>query len=487
MGTPPCIHSSSQQPSSPASNRQQPPGPQARFWGLPQWLAQRRDLLGSVRALRQAHGDTTLMRIGRERIVDVFAPDRVRAVLVEQSANLVRWEHGARVMRSVHGDSVAGSEGAAWQRHRSLLQTAFTPQRLAGYTQGLCGAADAGLATALPPHSPSGAVNVQALCERIALRAMLQSLFGASECAAEPDATGPDAATLASLAAAVQTLSRIGMRELMLPYLVPDHWPLPGKLAKRRALAVLRAEVVRHIASHTAAPALAACQPDAPHMLGQLLRHRATETGQALNPREVTSHCLSLLMAGYETTATALSWWALLMAQQPLAAARAAAEVDRLLGTRAPCADDVPQLPFLTATLKECLRLYPPLPMLMARRTTADIVLAGWTLPRGALLRVTPFVLQRDERSFPQPECFQPERFMPQAASAPHGAWMPFGAGPRACVGRQFAMLELALVATRWLQRFAIAAVPGAAAEAPVLQVTLRPGRDLHLVLQRRP
>lgn len=466
---------------------QQPPGPQTRFWGLPQWLAQRRDLLGSVRALWQAHGDTTLMRIGRERIVDVFAPDRVRAVLVEQSANLVRWEHGACVMRSVHGDSVAGSEGAAWQRHRSLLQTAFTPQRLAAYARGFCEAADAALATALQPHCQSGAVNVQALCERIALRAMLQSLFGASESAAGPDATEPDAATLASLAASVRTLSRIGMRELMLPYFVSDHWPLPGKLAKRRALAVLRAEVVRHIARPTAQPALAGHRPDAPDILSQLLRHRDAETGQALDPREVTSHCLSLLMTGYETTATTLSWWALLMAQHPQAAARAAEEVDQLLGTRAPCADDVPQLPWLMSTLKECLRLYPPLPMLMARRTTADITLAGCALPRGALLRITPWVLQRDERSFPQPDSFQPERFLPQAASAPHGAWIPFGAGPRACVGRQFAMLELAVVATRWLQRFTVAAVPGAAAAAPVLQVTLRPRRHLHLVLQRRP
>ena len=138
-------------------------------------------------------------------------------------------------------------------------------------------------------------------------------------------------------------------------------------------------------------------------------------------------------------------------------------------------------------TLKEALRLYPPIAALMTRRTTRDLTLGGWPIPRGALLYVTPWVLQRDPRWFEQPETFRPERFLPDAPPIPRGAWIPFGVGPRVCIGQHFAMLEMTLVAAMLLQRFELRLPDDAAPAEPVLNVTLRPRQGLTLWMKRRP
>ncbi|HEX5784937.1 MAG TPA: cytochrome P450, partial [Burkholderiaceae bacterium] len=151
-------------------------------------------------------------------------------------------------------------------------------------------------------------------------------------------------------------------------------------------------------------------------------------------------------------------------------------------------ADDLPALPWLTATLKEALRLYPPIAALMNRRTTAPIQLGGWTVPAGAMLRITPWVIHRDPRWFVEPDAFRPERFVDaaEAEAMPRGAWMPFGTGPRVCIGQHFAMLEITLLGAMLLQRFTQALPQPAPACTPTLNVTLRPQEPLALRLVRR-
>ena len=192
--------------------------------------------------------------------------------------------------------------------------------------------------------------------------------------------------------------------------------------------------------------------------------------------------------ARHETSATALLWWSRLLAEHPQAAARAQAEVDAALAGRAPGPEDLPALPWLTATLKEAMRLYPPVAALMTRRTTQELEVGGWTLARGTLIRITPWVLQRDPRSFERPDDFLPERFLPEAEAPPRGAWMPFGSGPRVCIGQHFAMLEMGLIAALLLQRYTLELPAGASAEPckPVMNVTLRPEGGLRLLMRRR-
>lgn len=157
--------------------------------------------------------------------------------------------------------------------------------------------------------------------------------------------------------------------------------------------------------------------------------------------QEVFDQCLVSFQAGHETTATALTWWSALLLAHPAAARRARAEVDAVLGGAPPGPGDMHRLPWLQATLKEALRLYPPTTALMTRRCTAPLRPGGHTLPARTMLRVTVWAIHRDPRWFPAPDTFRPERFLPDAPPPPRGAYLPFGLGPRACIGQHFAQL----------------------------------------------
>jgi cytochrome P450 len=220
-------------------------------------------------------------------------------------------------------------------------------------------------------------------------------------------------------------------------------------------------------------------------LLAMLLAVR-DEDGSGLSAAELHDQCMVMFQAGHETSATALLWWSWLLACHPEAAARATEEVDRHLAGRDPTAADGAALPYLAATLKEAMRLYPPIAALMTRRATRSFELAGRQVPSGTLLRITPWVIHRDPRWFPEPEAFRPERFLRDEPAQPRSAWMPFGVGPRVCIGQHFAMLEMTLVAALLLQRCTLQTLPGERLPNPRLHVTLRPDAPLRLRLRRR-
>ncbi|MDD0816035.1 cytochrome P450 [Curvibacter sp. HBC28] len=456
----------------PAPRAGDPPGPRAGWFGLPLLRAMRRDYLGFVTGLQRDHGDLSLMHIANERAYDLNSPELVREALVDQAEHLVRWERGVAVFEQVFGRSVLVTEGATWQRQRRLLMPAFTPKRVAGYARLMTEAAAQGLDQALPAGQQQGTVAMDALFSQLTMDVIMRTLFSH---AATPE-------EVHSASGATQTLSETAMREMFYPLTLPDWLPLPGKAAKRQALHRLRSLIGRHIEARRQAPAA----PEREDLLARLLAARDESDGAALSPREVFDQCMVSFQAGHETSATALLWWSLLLARHPELAQRLHAEVDQVLGTREPTADDVPQLVWLNASLKEALRLYPPVGALMSRRTTANITLGGWQIPRGALLRISPWVLHRDPRWFSEPEAFRPERFLPDAPPLPRSAWMPFGVGPRVCLGQHFALMEMGLVAAMLLQRYTLALGQPEPQGLPDMNVTLRPRGGVRLRLQRR-
>jgi cytochrome P450 len=220
-------------------------------------------------------------------------------------------------------------------------------------------------------------------------------------------------------------------------------------------------------------------------LLAMLLSAR-DEDGSALSAAELHDQCMVMFQAGHETSATALLWWSWLMARHPETADQARKEVDGVLAGREPSAADAAALPYLCATLKEAMRLYPPIAALMTRRAIRGFELAGRPLPAGTLLRITPWVIHRDPRWFPQPDAFRPERFLADDPTQPRSAWMPFGVGPRVCIGQHFAMLEMTLVAALLLQRCTLETLPDMPPPEARLHVTLRPVAPLWLRLRRR-
>jgi cytochrome P450 len=334
---------------------------------------------------------------------------------------------------------------------------------VAGYAALMAEAAVAGLERVAP-----GEVALDHLYSHLTMDVISRTLFSLP--------IGEDTGAAAD---AVQVLSETALAEMFWPATLPDWLPLPGKAAKRRAQRLLHGLLGERIREHRPA---AGAHPD---LLSMLKALRDEATGEPLSAREIYDQCMVSFQAGHETSATALLWWSALLAAHPEAQARARAEVDGLLAGRPPTADDAAALPFLSATLKEALRLYPPVAALMTRRLTREITLGGVRLPARTLLRVTPWLLQRDPRWWPQPLAFRPERFLPGSPEIPRGAYIPFGLGPRVCLGQHFAQLEMTLIAALLLQRFTLAG-DGTELPRPRMGVTLRPAGGLRLRLAAR-
>lgn len=461
------------------------PGPARHWWGLPHLSAMKRDYLGFITSLHQQYGDLARLGILKERSVDLFHPDALREAMVDNADALIRWERGTQVFGELMGQNVLVTEGAVWQRQRRMLMQAFTPKRVAGYSALMVDAARTGLDAALPAGQVQATVVMDTLFSHLTMDVILRTLFGRP--------AGPDAAATAQAAQAVQDLSAAAFSDMFLPFTLPDWLPLRGKATKRRALRHMRGLIQGCMDEHAAAPAH---PPRGNTTLLAMLRELRDDDsdsgnsghhgGSALSEQEVFDQCMVSFQAGHETSATALLWWSWLLATHPDAVDRAQAEVDTVLAGRAPGPDDVARLPWLGATLKEAMRLFPPIGALLARRCTRAITVAGHTLPARTMLRITPWVLHRDARWFPEPERFDPRRFMPDAAPPPRGAYIPFGLGPRVCLGQHFAVLEMTLIAALLLQRYRLQPVPGEAAPQPLMHVTLRPQQPLRLLLQRR-
>jgi cytochrome P450 len=442
-----------------------PPGPPCHFFGFPELFKFGRDYLGHLGRLQRRYGDVVYMRFGRYRDYSFFHPEQMRELLLGAHDSMIRWERATEIFAVVHGHSVLVAEGAAWGQKRRMLQPGFGPKRVAGFAAAMVAAGSEALASW--PQDDQLDLDFEQAMTRLTMDVILRTLFSS---AANAEARLAEEA--------VRVLSIEGMREMYWPASAPL-WA-PWKARKRRAMKALDGLIRGHIAARRG------LQGDAPDDLLSMLMQLRHDDGQALSDTELRDECMTIFLAGHETSAAALTWWGWCMADNPAAAAQASAEVARVLGCRQPGFDDLPALGYLGQTIKETLRLYPAAPALMSRRTMAPIEIAGFTVPAGALIRLTPGVTQRDARWFPQPESFMPERFAPGAAEIPRGAYMPFGAGPRVCLGSHFAQTEITLIAALLLQRYEIHAVPGSAAPKPVLHITLRPEQPLRLRLLRR-
>ena len=218
-------------------------------------------------------------------------------------------------------------------------------------------------------------------------------------------------------------------------------------------------------------------------MLSALLD--ASAGAAPLAGREVHDHVLTLLLAGHETTASALTWTLYLLGRHPAAQRRVQSEADSL-GGREASAGDLPALAYTRAAVSEAIRLYPPA-WIIGREVTRDVTLGGWHLPPGSLAAVSPLLLHRDPRWYPEPDEFAPSRWLGQRPpSLPRHAYLPFGTGPRSCVGEQFAWNEAVTVLATLAQSWTFRAEPGL---PPALgyQLTLRPTHGLPMTVHARP
>lgn len=224
---------------------------------------------------------------------------------------------------------------------------------------------------------------------------------------------------------------------------------------------------------------------DSGDLLSMLLLARDEETGEGMNDRQLRDEVMTLLLAGHETTANALTWMWYLLSQHPDVEARLHTELDKVLGGNIPTVDHLPDLKYTRMVIEEALRLYPPV-FGFGRKATGEDELGGYYVPANTLIWLSPYVTHRHPDFWQQPEVFDPERFSPEsAANRPHYAYFPFGGGPRLCIGSNLAMMEAQLITATIAQRYLLRLVPDHPVE-PEVSLTLRPKYGLPMTIHQR-
>jgi cytochrome P450 len=430
-----------------------------------------RDYLGFVTSLKRNYGDISYANVLGNHAYDLHSPDLVCETLIDNSKNLIRWRRIADVFRLIVGNSVVVTDGETWRQQRRMLMPAFTASRVARYAELMRQAAASILNEIVPKNGESDEVDMDEFFLHLTMDIILRTLFSHVANEKETRAVG----------SALRTLFKAATFETFFPFIKgPDWLPLVGNSSKRKALNTLQSLICQNINARCT-NTLDEVPDD---ILQQLLNLRDEDSGVALSKVEIFDQCMVMFQAGHETTATALLWWSWLVASDKRVAERLREELNTVLGSRDPTLEDLPSLVWLGASLKEAMRLYPPVAVLITRETDVPIEIGSWSVPAGSLIRISPWVLHRDARWYPSPEEFRPERFLPGSPKIPRGAWLPFGCGPRVCIGQHFATVEMTLVAAMLLQRYQLQLPNDALPCIPKMDVMMRPRHKLKLLLK---
>jgi cytochrome P450 len=437
----------------PVSSLPDPPGPRKGFL-LQRLLAFRRDPTGTLQSLQRTYGDVATFRMGKRRFYVLSHPDLVRDVLVTHHRNFIK-SYALQRARVLLGHGLLTSENPLHMRQRRLAQPAFHRDRVAAMARTMVRYAEETAAR----WRPGMEVDAGTEMNRLTLAIAGETLLGAG---VQDEADEIRVALTDALGLFNRLHNPFG--ELL------DRIPVPGTIRMRRARERLDATIYRIIAQRRASG------DPRDDLLGMLLAARDEEAdGAGMTDEQLRDELLTIFLAGHETTANALAWTWLLLAEHPAVEARLHDELRTVLGGRAPAAEDYPALPFTRAVLAESMRIRPPA-WTIGRQPLEDFEAGGYRIRAGSIVLVSPWIVQRDPRWWSDPEAFQPERWTAPdfEASLPRFAYFPFGGGPRKCIGEGFAWMEgvlaLATLAGRWRLRL----VPGARVLAEP-RITLRP------------
>jgi cytochrome P450 len=441
------------------------PGPQGPWlWGIsPLDYGEPLDVL--VRWSRE-YGDVVRWRMLHLRVYLLSHPDDIETVLLTESRKFVK----GRILqanRETLGDGLLTSEGDLWLHQRRLIQPAFRRERVLAYAPLMISRA-----AQMIDHWEAGRpLDLHRELMRLTLEIAAETLFGVT---VREDADRVSAA-LDTLMAANTSPGRL--------FLLMRRLPTAANRRYTRAVRELERIVYKMIAQRRADGLKTAGGSD--DLLSRLL-NAEDESGRRMSDRQLRDECITLLLAGHETTALALSWAAYLLAQNPDAQKQLQAEIDAVLCGRLPGVTDLPRLVHTERVVRETLRLYPPA-WLMPRLAVEDCDLREFRVPKSAGVIFSQWIVHRDPRWFAQPEQFRPERWTEEFARAlPRFAYFPFGGGPRVCVGSSFAMIEAVLLLAVIAQRFRLALARPEPVE-PLATMTLRPKGGVWITLSRRP
>lgn len=426
-----------------------------------------RNPLGFSLEVTQNYGDIVRMTLLGEESIFVNDPDAIQHILQTNARNYDKQTMDYQLLYPLVGHGLLTSDGDAWLRQRRLMQPAFHRQRIAALGQMMVDEAQAALARWQGSAQQGAAIAVDQEMMRLTLSIAGKALLSVD--------LGAEASEFGQ--AFKRANARFGyenMLSVMLPWL-----PTRQNRQFRSAIQTMDRLVYEIIARRRAEPG------GHDDLLTMLLSARDEETGQGMTDRQLRDEMMTILLAGHETTANALTWTFYLLSQHPKVSARLHAEVDGVLAGRPPAIDDLPRLPYTRWVFQEALRLYPPA-WSIARRAVEDDELAGYRIPAGSVIHISLYALHRHPRLWDAPDDFQPERFADDEVEKRHKfAYLPFSTGPRKCIGDQFAMAEGQLILASVAQGFDLTLAPDQRIDTAAL-ITLNPKHGMSMIPRLR-
>lgn len=426
--------------------------------------ARRGDALERHLALQREYGDIVHLKLGPLPGYVLFHPDYVYHVLVKNQKNYIKGV-GYNSFRLLVGQGLVTSDGELWRQQRRLMQPSFTPKAITPFADMMIELTQRLLDRWQPMAARGEAVVMDEEMTRLTMSIIGRAMFNID--------LGEE---LSEVGAAFQSAFSFVPKRSLNPF-IPLGWPLPAHRQFQRDLTIIERFIEQRIAEGRR-------NPTDETLLGILLRAQDEETGQGMSDAQLRDEVVTLFFAGFETTARSLTWGWYLLSQHPEVVAKLEAEVDRVLGGRAPTIEDLHKLHYTRRIVDETLRLYPPTAML-ARQTIEADEIGGYPIPAGAMIIPVPYAVHRHPDFWPDAERFDPERFLPEAEAArPKSAYVPFAAGPRVCLGNNFALLEMVYAFSMAAARYRVENLTGSIGKEFV--GTIRPTQPLRVRLHPR-
>ena len=396
-------------------------------------------------------------------------PAGIKRVLIDKVANYPKMPMEQRAFRALFGEGLLSADGETWRRHRRIMAPSFDPRSVAGYAEAMVDASTA-FAGEWGRLEDGAQVDVSADMTRLTLEIISRTMFsadagemtGVTRLALERGLDQVFSFNLLDFLPVIGPMRMNGHERLLQQLFAPMDRPLKRLIESRRA------------------------NPGKLDLLGRLVAALDEETGAGLSTEEVRNEVLTIFVAGHETTAAAMTfvWYAL--SQQLEWEEKLHAELSQVLGGRTPTDADLPKLKLTRRIVEETMRLYPPAPGMSARVAAEADEVAGTRIPAGGMVLISAWILHRHRSLWEDPNRFDPDRFLAErSVGRPRFAYLPFGGGPRVCIGQMLAMNEAVLILATLAQRFRLRMVPGHQV-AIQHRITIRPRGGLPMLISRR-
>lgn len=446
-----------------ADDRRRPPGP-PRSAALKILRQLRADRLGLMSSAVHEYGDAVRVAIGPKTLYIFNHPDHAKHVLADNAANYHKGIGYTEAKRAL-GDGLLTSEGALWKEQRRTIQPVFQHKRIAAQADVIIDEA-VGLVERLRTHQGSGRpVGVLDEITALTLGVLGSTLLDA------------DLGAFESIGHSFEAVQDQAMFEMETLGMVPRWLPLKGQRFFRKARADLE-QIVEMLVAHRKSNPI----ESGDDVLTRLIASTDKENDRRVADRRMRDELVTLLLAGHETTASTVGWTLNLVSQHPAVRQRLHDEALAVYGDRRPSYADLIQLRYTNMVLQETMRLYPPV-WILPRRALADDEVGGYHVPAGAEVLICPYTLHRHPRYWPEPDSFHPERFDPDVPSdRPRYAHLPFGAGPRFCVGNHLGMMEATIIISTLMRDLRLEKIPGHQAR-PEPMMSLRLGGGLPMTV----